>query len=251
LNLKIKIIAVDGVLRNPDLLSNLSEHFALESIQVVNAVKPADFQSEELNDLVNISSFVIGRRVTQTEVAVMFSHQKCYALASEEGCDFLIVLEDDVEIMNDARIANLLTVLPDSEVPTIWTFFKSHWSAWYMEGKETVASFPPPCAAAYMMNKTALRHSLKEKSIGLADWPVWSFGIKFKLIENAGFVLLDTPSYIEKEREKRILESSILALLKKKKPSQLISRKWPFIFRVLIPLKWRYYRIKSRILPVD
>lgn len=251
MNIKIKIIAVDGVLRNPDLLSNLSEHFAKEIIQVVNAVKPTDFQSEELKDLVNISSFVIGRKVTETEIAVMFSHQKCYALASEEGCDFLMVLEDDVEILNDSRIANLLTFLPDSEVPTIWTFIKSHWSAWYVEGKETVACYPPPCAAAYMMNKAALRHSLKEKSIGLADWPVWSFGVKFKLIENAGFVLLDTPSYIEKDREKRILENSIHALLRKKEPSQLISRKWPFIFRVLIPLKWRYYRIKSRILPID
>jgi hypothetical protein len=249
LNLKIKIIAVDGVLRNPNLLSELSEHFDLECIQVVNALKPDDFESEELNELVNISSFVIGRKVTRTEVAVMFSHQKCYALASEETCDFLMVLEDDVDVMNDSQIRNLLAVITDNEIPTIWTFFKSHWSAWHKEGKDTVASYPPPCAAAYVMNKAALHNALRDKSIGIADWPIWSFGIKFKLIENSGFVLIDTPSYIESDREKRILESSLLALLKKKKTSKLISRKWPFIFRVLIPIKWRYYRIRSGIFP--
>jgi hypothetical protein len=251
LNLKIKIIAVDGVLRNPSLLSNLSVHFPPQIIQVINAVKPADLQREELNDLLDMSSFAIGRKVTQTEVAVMISHQKCYALASQEGCDFLIVLEDDVEVTKDSRIVNLLEDLPESEVPTIWTLFKSRWSAWHIEGNETVASFPPPCAAAYVMNNGALRSALKEKSIGVADWPIWSFGVKFKLIDNAGFVLLDTPSYIESGRETRIFGSNILALMKRKKSSKLVSRKWPFIFRVLIPLKWRFYRIKSRILPVE
>jgi hypothetical protein len=251
LNLKIKIIAVDSILRNPNLLSNLSEHFDLGSIQIVNAVKPADIPTEQLQELVSISSFVIGRKVTQTEVAVMMSHQKCYELANEEDCDFLIVLEDDVEVMNESKIENLLGSLPNSEIPTIWTFFKSHWSAWHREGKETVASFPPPCAAGYVMNKAALRSAVKEKSIGIADWPTWSFGIKFKLIDNAGFVLIEGPSYVENDRGKSILGSSIWHVLKKRKPSKLISRKWPFMFRILIPLKWRIYRIKSRILCVD
>lgn len=251
LNLKIKIIAVDGRLRNPGLMNDLSNHFPSSAIQIVSAIKPADLPNKKLDELVGKSSFVVGRKVTQTEVAVMLSHQKCYTIAIEEDCNFLMVLEDDVKIEKYFNIAESLNHLPESEIPIIWTYFKSPWSAWHVREKEKISSYPPPCAAAYIMNRAALLTALSEESVGVADWPTWGFGVRFKLIEKSGFVLMDAPSYVESERERNITGNSILAIFKGKPSSQSISRKWPFIFRILIPLKWRFYRIKSRILHVN
>jgi GR25 family glycosyltransferase involved in LPS biosynthesis len=118
---------------------------------------------------------------TNRQMACALSHQRVYEKAFHSHCDWVLVLEDDVEVSKE-----FLKTISDFNLefanPTVISFFS--------RGKRFVRKnhvkeinnsnlyeclIPPGQAAAYIVNRKALETIMSFPKIsGLADWPRWS-----------------------------------------------------------------------------
>jgi len=132
---------------------------------------------------------IIGwRQASVNELGCALSHQEVYTYALESGCDWALVLEDDVSLSSDF-FTTIKSFKLDFDQPTIISFFsrgkrfvKSN--PRYPLGKTNLfrCLAPPGQAAAYMINREALALTLEfQKITGWADWPRWAIGCNFYL----------------------------------------------------------------------
>jgi hypothetical protein len=201
-NIRVFVIAVDGVPRNSKLIDSLIRVFSKHNIYVLDAVQPKDIESKTIKKLTKQSNLMLGRKVTPHEIAVTLSHNQCYKIANHFGWEDVMILEDDVFIEDNESLKKILSTLYKTTKPLIRTFYSPRWGVWKMTNGVYVSIIPPAYAAAYMINSSAMKIALAKGTIGLADWPIWSNKIQFHFLDNKVIKLLEVESYLDKERMK-------------------------------------------------
>jgi GR25 family glycosyltransferase involved in LPS biosynthesis len=245
-DIRVFIIAVDGIPRNRKLIESLIKVFPNQNIFILDAIQPKDIDSIKMQKLTMKNKIMLGRKTTPNEIAVTESHNLCYKIAHKFEWQNIMIFEDDVLIEDNKSFIKILNSLPDSKIPLIRTFYSPKWGIWKMKNNVYQSVIPPAYAAAYIINASAIQIAIDQGSIGLADWPIWSNKIQFQFLENKTIKVSEVDSYLEKER----------ANVKKQKLDykQIFNPKFIVsinIFlrikhQVFFPIIWKIYRF-SRI----
>jgi hypothetical protein len=200
-NIRVFVIAVDGIPRNSKLIGSLIKVFPKHNIYVLDAVQPRDIEATTIKRLMKQTNLMLGRKVTPQEIAVTLSHNQCYKIANDFEWQDVLILEDDVFIEDHELLLKLINSLNEIKEPLIRTLYSPRWGIWKMTNGVFKSIIPPAYAAAYIINSSAIKIALTKGTIGLADWPIWSSKIQFHFLDNKVIELLDVKSYLEKGRE--------------------------------------------------
>lgn len=242
----IFIISVENKVRNPDLPKQAVKFWSEAKVELITAVTPKDISQDLLCYLSEESSALLGRRVSDFEIAVAQSHRKCYEMANDMGYSKLLILEDDVHISNEFIISKTDLERLNESNNIIISLYAPKWSLWVNRKGKTAALYPPAYAAAYLINRNGINFALSHESLGLADWPTWSSKFKFYLTSGEQFDTVVTNSYLEADRQKSKIEKSRKDLLARKKyKSQNIKEVDIFKYKFLYPLLWKLLGNKS------
>lgn len=154
--------------------------------------------SEDIYDD-EVSKAINRRSLTPSEIGCALGHLTAYNWANDT--DWLIVLEDDVEVLGDiseieeklSRLSSEASVihLDDFESMRTDDFFR--YAKWKL----------PYRTHAYAINRTALDFikQRQQNIISTADWPIqWAHHVKFFRMKNKVIRLKDLPSLIESDR---------------------------------------------------
>jgi glycosyl transferase family 25 len=122
--LKYKVLVIN-LARSPQRLKAIKEQ--LDAINVsferVDAIDGKNLSDDEMESVspAGIVSRSYHRQLSKAEVACSLSHKKAWQRILDDGIDFAIVLEDDVELLdNFTDVLQLLSDLPHSD----WDFIK-------------------------------------------------------------------------------------------------------------------------------
>ena len=241
----IFVISVAGKIRNPYLVKQASEFWPGANVELISAITPKSMDQELMRFLQEESSALLGRKITDFEIAVAQSHRKCYSVAIEKGYAKVLILEDDVKISNSMTISKIDVERLNERRNIIISLYSPKWSLW-IKRKETIRSiFPPAYAAAYLINQNGLKFASDQESLGLADWPTWSNKFRFYLTSGSQFETIDSESYLEKSRQiskKEKNKTSFLLINNKKRHFKRLDL---LRHRLLYPIIWKLLGNKS------
>ena len=237
--LSVHVIAVNKQPRNTNLINCLRSTLVSSSIFVESAVTPNVVDATLIQDDITRAQILLGRDVTALEICVAQSHQICYSHAVEHGTKFALIFEDDVALVDKHLFAESLKKIYETSDPTIWTLYSPNWSIWKISNGVMKSVFPPPCAACYVINESAMKIALSGRPIGVADWPMWANRVNFEMITNTGICLTKEDSYIEIHRKDAKLNKHQLRSLFS--PLKLLEVPISARFRsiILYPLIWK------------
>ena len=235
--LTASIIAVGGTPRNASLQRELMRISLIDKIRIVEGIKPKDISKDQMRRIKGASKVLLGREVTDLEVAVAMSHRKCYETAKKNNENLTLVFEDDAVVVDAFRFERNLNEALKNEEQTITSFYSPIWSVWKRSQGRVKAIFPPPGAVAYLINQESMSLALASEHVGLADWPIWSMNIEFELIENSGIELSTVESYLENSRNKIKNKRSYFSWFYSW--TYGVSPLASFRFSILYPLVWK------------
>jgi GR25 family glycosyltransferase involved in LPS biosynthesis len=235
--LTASIIALDGTPRNASLQGDLIKISSINRIRIVEGIKPKDISEDKMKRIKGTSKVLLGREITDLEVAVAMSHRKCYEIAKEQGEALALVFEDDAVLADALVFERTLNEALKNNERKITTFYSPLWSVWKMRQGRVKAIFPPPGAVAYLINQELMSFALASEQVGLADWPMWSMDIEFELIENSGIELSAFKSYLENSRNSAKSKRSYFSFFYSW--AYGVSPLASFRFSVLYPLLWK------------
>ena len=235
-NFSAFIIAVNGKVRNNQLVDALKETNQFTSIKIIRAATPKSLSEEYILSQKFISKFILGREISETEIAVKASHENVYRMAQALHCDEAVIFEDDAQIINPKKLMNAIKISPKSSIASITTYYSPVWSIWFRSSKGIKAIIPPAGAVAYKINKEAMDVALEKSSYGVADWPTWSKKVKFYLVEDSGIDHLAGNSYLEHDVniQNRLSRDSFFWQFRKFDRDQ-------FLFRFWFPIVWKFF----------
>ncbi len=183
------------------LQKSLSEENQIEC-DLVSFDGARDGISSEIFDL-NLSHKLMRRSLSVGEIGCAYGHLLAYQRCEEP--DWLIVLEDDIEILkptveleaflskgNFSKGAAVVFFDLDSENHKLWSFRKFPWY------------YRPYGTHAYAINRKALElvRASHKKILSTADWPIqWAYSIDFFSVTVNVFSLINIGSTIEKDRK--------------------------------------------------
>ena len=209
------VIAVDGIPRNSALLSALkSLNLSLEP-EVIKACTPDTVDSELLEEKRKSSTFLLSRKVGNTEICIMLSHYKAYQYALFNEIDLLYVFEDDVVFKDSSQIESSLRAEIVMGKPCITLFYSPFWSIWVNLERKWRAVILPPYASAYAINRDALQLGVNKTPAGLADWPTWTKKSYFYCNPSENIECMSYESLVEQERKKNKLIRSHRSLFRR------------------------------------
>ena len=248
LKLRAFIIAVDGIPRNPKLVYALENSKFISNVEMVPAQTLLNTDPLILSKLVSASQILLGRKVSPIEGCISLSHAKAYMIAKSFGEFSYLICEDDAEIQNPIQFEKALASLVISSSPEIYTFYSPNWAIWKKRNSIYEALFPPPYASFYLINNSALNLAVEKMQhyVGLADWPIWSKKISFKLVENSGIINIETKSFADHDRR--------ISKLFKTKFRSIFNFKYlikvPVLDRIrhviYYPIIWKMYNLKLK-----
>ena len=248
LKLRAFVIAVDGIPRNPKLFRALETSKFISNVEMVPAQTLLNTDPLILSELIAASQVLLGRKVSTIEGCISLSHAKAYMIAKSYGEDSYLICEDDAEIQNPIQFEKVLASLVISSSPEIYTFYSPNWAVWKKKNSIYEAKFPPPYASFYLINNSALNLAVEkmQRYVGLADWPIWSKKISFKLIDNSGVINIETKSFADYDREvSKLFKTKFRSIFNFK---YLIKVPVPDRIRHIIyyPLIWKMYNLKLK-----
>ena len=195
---------MNGKVRNPQLINQLNSLKFFTKIIIIDAETPSSLEFSYLNFEKSISSRIIGRNISDTEIAIKESHAKCYKEAKKLRSKKIFIIEDDAEIVDALKFQTALLNSPTNSKAEIFSFYSPDWSVWKISGDYWRALFPPAGAVAYLINEAAIDLALSNPSFGLADWPIWARKIDFYLNTDSGVSHKSSESYPGIERQSHI-----------------------------------------------
>jgi GR25 family glycosyltransferase involved in LPS biosynthesis len=228
------------------LLEQLSKNFPNSNIKIIEADRPSDIPSDQFAKCKAMSELLIGRTISEVEVAVAFSHQKIYRQALLDGCEIATIFEDDIEVADPAEFANAVNSEIDLRNPTIMNLFSPNWSLWKKKQNTIIAIIPPPYAAAYKINKRAMEIATLSLPVGVADWPIWSRKINFNLVEDAGVRFFESQSFVDVERIAAKSKSTKYRSFFNLKFAFSVNHYDRFLNIFWYPLLWDFYKMKNK-----
>jgi hypothetical protein len=239
------VLALDGSPRNPFLIEQLSKNFPNSNIQIIEANRPSDIPSDLFAKCKYMSELLIGRTISEIEVAVAFSHQKIYHQALMDGCEMATIFEDDIEVVESAEFVKAVNAEIDLRNPTVVTLFSPKWSLWKRTQNRIIALIPPAYAAAYTINRRAMEIATHSLPVGVADWPIWSRKINFNLVEHAGVRIFESPSLVDAERTAAKSKLTKYRSFFNLKFIFLVNHYDRFLNIFWYPLLWNFYNKKN------
>jgi hypothetical protein len=244
----IFIISVANKLRNPDLIKEALEFWPGASIELIHAVTPKSIKYDLLTFLQHESSLLLGRQITEAEIACAQSHRKCYSAAIENGYTKALILEDDIKISKGISISQEDLERLDLRKNIIISFYSPKWSVWLNRKSKIIALFPPAYAAAYLINESGLKSALINESFGLADWPTWSRKFKFFLTSGSQFDMVPSDSFLEADRRlSKAQKKGKYICIRKKNKNHNLKIIDILKYRVIYPLLWKLLGTKSGV----
>jgi hypothetical protein len=235
----VLIICVDGLPRNQNIGPYLSKNSERFDIRYIVAVEPKHIDSEILNNLKVNSEYLIGRRVTSVEIAVMLSHRKCYEILLKETYSYALILEDDVDILGMSLDIEPLEMLINTLKLRIITLAKSPWSSWKKYRSLEVAKFPPPCASCYLINEATASYALNFDPLGVADWPQWAHKVEFLYNRHFNVPIISSDSYINDLRSEALSKHNKYLIFTKTPKNSKIKKIWQIRYLVLYRAQWK------------
>jgi GR25 family glycosyltransferase involved in LPS biosynthesis len=174
----IFFITVSGLRRTPkktcDFLNNAERLMQIKNIGI-------DLRNIERDTLVksydlSLAEFISGGELSPGEIGCLLSHQKVYKVISSENIDWALVIEDDAEMLVDAKVLICMSQ----------KWFNSGYELVHLspflggvvlneqKDKSGKALVPPLTTCAYWISTKGARKLQTKKSIigGLADWPI-------------------------------------------------------------------------------
>ena len=242
------VIAVDGVPRNPKLIHALENSKFITDVEIIQAQTPLNTDPLILNDLIAASQVLLGRKVSTIEGCISLSHANTYIIAERYGEDSFLICEDDADVQNPIQFEKALESLVVSSIPEIYTFYSPNWAIWKKKNSIYEARFPPPYASFYLINSNAVNLAIEQRynGVGLADWPIWSKKISFKLVENSGIVNIETKSFADYDRRiSKLFKTKFRSIFNLR---YLIKVPIPDRLRHIIyyPIIWKLYNLKFK-----
>lgn len=196
----ISVITPDGTLRNQRLKSQLEilvKRFSFLTEFIFHGVdgRSGVFEGfDKINQTTNLT--IIGRELTTTEGACLFSHRNAY---KKNDSDWLIVIEDDMEIVSLENFATLI-----GSMKTFWEVTQPTILLFYVGKNGLIPRFRsfalgkvdfykvlkiPTTTRAYAINILAREVAIQDLDyIGTADWPTWSKKVNFYLTTEKIFI---------------------------------------------------------------
>lgn len=190
--LPIYIIKMPGSKRNPNLIQSIRSlglDFILQEAVVGNSLT-----SDEIKSLVNLKgcNARLGYQISKNLIGCALSHKKIYGDALKKNSDWILVFEEDAQLvdfkLDDIQYA--LSLCEDS--PIIIQLFSrasrliDQSSIIKFKNSERIMfDFAPRLigfgASAYLINKKAILLSMAiNKLDGPSDWPSWTRNVTFK-----------------------------------------------------------------------
>jgi GR25 family glycosyltransferase involved in LPS biosynthesis len=242
----IFVISVADKIRNPNLVNQALGFWPGAKVELISALTPKSINPVLMRFLQEESSALLGRGITDFEIAVAQSHRKCYKVAIDKGYSKVLILEDDVKISHSVTISKTDLEMLNKRQNIIISLYAPKWSLWINRKGRIRAIFPPAYAAAYLINQNGLNFALSQETLGLADWPTWSSKFKFYLTSGTQFETIDSDSYLEKSRQISKKEKNKISFLLIKKYKKRNFKKIDFLRHQLIyPLIWKLLGSKS------
>jgi hypothetical protein len=128
----------------------------------------------------------------------------------------------------------------------VTTFFSPYWGIWKAKNDHIRAVIPPAYAAAYAINKKALKLATANLPIGLADWPIWQNSVVFEYFEIKSLGLHVLESSIENSREcAKVNETKFRSLISFQNILR-ISFLQKYKQMVIYPLLWKFFLFRER-----
>lgn len=192
-SIPVLVVAIDGRPRNHLLLQQVRS-FGF-SPEVVSAVNGSQLDIEALRRSYDLAGTtrLIGRSPTRAEIGCALSHKRCYQRGIILKSEWLVVLEDDVNLTSSfGHLPHVLTTMTSNR-PRVVTFrapahcpveWSSRRSIRHSTGGDTVVLaryFEPPSGTmGYAINASALAAGTRaERVLGLADWPPWGYECEY------------------------------------------------------------------------
>ena len=239
----VMIICIKGQPRNSGLIKALKALGVQIDIRIVEAVEPTDVSDKILFDLRISSEYLLGRKISDIEIATMLSHRKCYELLRKENLPAAYILEDDIDFpRRDIDLLEPLKIVGKDSLRIV-TLVRSPWSVWRRHEGLLKAIFPPPCASCYVINLKTANYALSFNPMGLADWPQWSHDVEYLYNEKFNVPIDITNSLIESSRAKLINDHNKWVLFHKSPLQPHVKKIWQFRYVVQYRLLWKFKKL--------
>ena len=233
------IICIDGRPRNVKLAASIRAIEKNIDIRIVEAVKPDDIDPEILKKIRSSSEYLLGRRISDPEIATMLSHRKCYEILRQDSWPTAYILEDDIDLSESSFDFQRPLMQIGLDTLRILTLVKSPWSIWKRKQGILKALIPPPCAAAYVINQKTANFALSFDPIGIADWPPWSHEVEFLYDKEFDLPIYVEGSLIEDSRSKFINENNLRVLFQKSPRTLFVKKIWQIRYTLWYKFLWR------------
>lgn len=189
---KTYVIQMPGSKRNPGLYDSLNS--LKIDYQIQEAVVGKNLTEQEILEYVNLKSCDarLGYRISKELIGCGLSHKLIYTDALKKNYDWILVFEEDVQLIN-FNMHEIEEVTTASNLqPTVIQLFsrssrimKVNTIKHIAQSKRIIFDFEPRLigfgASAYLINKPALVYAVQSELLdGPPDWPAWSSQIKFQ-----------------------------------------------------------------------
>jgi GR25 family glycosyltransferase involved in LPS biosynthesis len=189
LNIPIYVIAIEG--------SSRIESFKIEATnqeinyEIHRAVNGNDLSESEILKLYNLEATYarLGYQINKSQIGCALSHKQVYKKALESDSDWVVILEEDVQLQSQFRqsLEILISSLNAERAIICQLFTRGE----RFVRKKTIKKIAdnrfifefasmPGQTASYLINRKALLMGSTEEAIsGPADWPNWTTSITF------------------------------------------------------------------------
>lgn len=242
--MEIAVIGEASNLRNPKLLE-------LEDFAEVRFFSPVlvDESTVEIRTKQHLNRLVLGRNLLPGEVGCALAHRRIYETSAAE---WTLILEDDASFSAEHLIAVERAVSRLDSRPAIIHLFdnQSHTSTPTLRR----LFHRPSGTVAYIINRRAKSALTRLESIGTADWPVSSAGVRFYALWGLGITEVGGTSMIWSSSVRTSLSPMRLYLGAAARSPQILAKLgWPgllcaFFMPLARDLSTRARRIKNRLI---
>lgn len=189
MTISVFVIALQGSTRFPFLEKDLKrEKISYRKVDAVNGKSLSEDEISKLIDL-GVCRSRLGYSISKPLIGCALSHKIVYELSSRQFSDWTLIFEEDVRLNDDfAQSLSELNLEKLDEHPVVIQLFTrgerfiSRKEQRKLEDGNRLFEFStiPGQAAAYLINRSAVRLALKgEKIEGPSDWPNWASRVKF------------------------------------------------------------------------
>lgn len=184
--MQVYVINLDRSVERRNKMKNMLDVQQNLSYEFVSAVDGRKLDKHEIPGLFDLKriKYISPKDVLPGEIGCTLSHQKCYKKMIMEGCPYVLILEDDIDVLpNLSDFIQVFDELLLTEKPVVvllsglfWYFGKNNISANHiiMAQRKIVNVLDGALTHAYLVNISAAKKMICDKPFFRADdWRVF------------------------------------------------------------------------------